>query len=432
MYGKDMMKTLVMLLCCFAAVRAGAEVKVEKIQLKDDMEAYRVSNKFFKTVLVSPKKTKSNEYTVNVIRGGWFKSIVLKNSVDLLSEGISPDGTVRYGLAQIFEPLVEIPKDQKELTIPGVGIGIIDKQGALKIKELFPWHSTVSKVGKKQEKVKISFLQDCDNNKKQLNYKMRIDCIFSDTSLVEIKGIFFNLGDKPMQARVSPTAIFNNSNPDLKPWIVVPYQQARVVNDKRINYIDCEPIVIENFRDYYEFSNDRLSKAKRWIAVGGLKDDGVFAFISKAAFEKVVFWKTESCFSIFPYIHLEAKPQERVEWEWKLVVGRGITTVNNVDEKGFFGLKLQKYGTERYKCEMQFLPVYASDGVVMDVLLKSARGSLLMTKSYETFDISPLKPECITMKLPRRIQAKERYMLKVEVFKKDKLDLTLDQWIFPE
>ncbi|MFA6715727.1 MAG: hypothetical protein WC082_00400 [Victivallales bacterium] len=419
-------------LFCWTAIQSGAEVKVEKIQLKNNLEAYRVSNKFFKTVLVSPQKTKSQEYSMNIIRGGWFKNIILKNSVDLLCEGITPDGTVRYGLAQIFEPLVEIPKDQKELIIPGIGIGTVDSKAVLKIKEFFPWHSVVSKTGENQENVKVSFLQDCDNSKKELNYKMRIDCIFSNTSLVELKGVFFNLSDKTIKARVSPMAIFNNSNSALKPWIVVPYQQARVVGGKRINYIDCEPIVIEKFRDYYEFSNERLSKAKRWIAVGGLEDDGVFAFISKAVLEKVVFWKTESCFSIFPYINIEAKPKERVEWTWQLVVGRGMKTVNNVDEKGFLGLALKKDEKDRYRCEMQFLPVYASEGVVMDVLLKSSRGSILQTKSYETFNISPLKPEFITMKLPKRIKAKERYMLKIEVFKKENLDLTLDQWIFPE
>lgn len=426
------MNKLLLFLFCLSAVQVGAEIKVEKILLKNNLEAYRVSNKFFKTVLVSPEKMESNKYAVNVIRGGWFKSIALNNSDDLLSEGTSPDGTIRYGLAQVFEPLVEIPKTQKELIVPGVGVGIIDNQAALKIKEFFPWHSLVSRTEKDEEKVTVSFLQDCDHGKKELNYKMRIDCIFSDTSLVEIKGVFFNLSDKTMNARVSPTAIFNNSNPDLKPWIVVPYQQARIVDNKRVNYIDCEPVFIENFRDYYEFSNERLSKAKRWIAVGGLEDEGVFAFISKTAFEKVVFWKSASCFSIFPYINLEAKPGERVEWAWQLIVGRGMKTVNNVEEKGLFGLKLEKCGNEQYKCEMQFLPVYASDGVVMDVLLKSARGSVFQSKSYETFEISPLKPEAITMKLPPKVKAKERYILKIEVFRKEKLDLTLNQWLFPE
>lgn len=261
---------------------------------------------------------------------------------------------------------------------------------------------------------------------------MRIDCTFSDSSLVEIKGVFFNLSDKVMKARVSPTAIFNSSNPALKPWIVVPYQQSRIVNNKRINYIDCEPIMIKNFRDYYEFTHERLSKAKRWIAVGGLENLGVFSFISQAVFEKVVFWKADDCFSIYPYINLKAEPQQRVEWTWKLIVGRGMNTINNVTEKGLFGLSLKKYSRgKRYKCEMQFMPVNTNKGMVMELLLKAAKGYMLATKSYETFKVSPLKPEFISMKLPKRVQAGNRYKLKIDMFEDNTHVLSMEQWIYP-
>lgn len=413
-----------------AGLQAGAAVKVEKIYLEKKFAGYLISNSFLRTVLITPNRLESNNYAVDVIRGGWFKNIALKSSGELLSKGTTPDGTIRYGLAQVFEPLVEIPKKgKKELILPGVGRGIINSNSSLKITEFFPWESKVSKIGDKKEKVMVSFLQNCDNSKKELNYKMRIDCVFSNSSMVELKGVFFNLSDDTLKARISPTAIFNNSNPNLMPWIVVPYQQSRTVKQKRINYIDCEPIIIKDFRDYYEFTNDRLSKAKRWIAVGGLKDQGVFSFISKTVFEKVVFWKTDDCFSIFPYINLEAKPKQRVEWTWKLIVGRGMNTVNSVTEKGLFGMKLKKYGT-RYKCEIQYMPIDLSDGMIMDVLLKAARGYVLSTKSYETFKISPLKPELITMKLPRRVEPNDRYKLKIDMFKRDKPVISIDHWLF--
>jgi hypothetical protein len=427
------MNKFLIFLFLLAALQLNAAVKVEKVYLKKKFAGYLISNKFLKTVLITPNKLEANNYAVDVVRGGWFKSIALKNSGELLSQGTTPEGAIRYGLAQVFEPLVEIPKGQKELILPGVGRGTIDANASLKITEFFPWRSTITRLGENKENVMISFLQDCDNSKKELNYKMRIDCIFSETSLVEIKGVFFNLSDKTLKARVSPTAIFNNSNPGLKPWIVVPYQQSRTVNKKRISYIDCEPIYIKDFRNYYEFTNDRLSRAKRWVAVGGLQQQGVFAFISKAVLEKVVFWKTDDCFSIFPYVNLEAKPKKRIEWSWKLVVGRGMKTINNVTEKGLFGMTLKKYSRgKRYKCEMQFMPIKSSDGMVMDVLLRASRGHILSTKSYETFKVSPLSPETITMKLPRKVKANERYRLKVDMFEDDNSLLTMEQWIFPE
>ena len=427
------MKNFLLFILLFAVLQLNAEVKVEKVYLKKKFAGYLVSNKFLKTVLIVPNKLEANKYAVDVIRGGWFKNIALKDSGDLLSKGTTPNGAIRYGLAQIFEPLVEIPDDRSEVILPGVGRGTIDSKAKLKITEFFPWKSSVTKVGEKKEKVMISFMQDCDNSEKQLSYKMRIDCIFSESSLVEIKGIFFNLSDKTLKARVSPTAIFNNSNPDLKPWIVVPYQQSRNVKGKRINYIDCEPIKIKDFRKYYEFTSNRLSKAKRWIAIGGLENAGVFSFISKTVFEKVVFWKTDNCFSIFPYVKLEAAPKKRVEWTWKLVVGRGMKTINNVTEQGLFGLRLKKYSRgKRFKCEMQFMPVNSSNGMVMDALLRSSRGSILLTKSYETFKISPLKPETIVMKLPKKIKAENRYKLKIDMFENDSSFISMEQWIFPE
>ena len=427
------MNKFIIFLLFFAVLQLNAKVKVEKVYLEKKFAGYLISNKFFKTVLMMPNKLKSNHYAVDVIRGGWFQNIALKNSNDLLCKGTAPDGAIRYGLAQTFEPLVEIPKAKKTIILPGIGRGTIDSSAKLNITEFFPWKSTISNVGEKKEKIMISFMQDSGNKKKELSYKMRIDCTFSDTTLVEIKGIFFNLSDKTLKARVSPTAIFNNSNPDLKPWIVVPYLQARIVNKKRISYVDCEPIYIKDFRNYYEFTNSRLSKAKRWIAIGGLDNESVFAFISKTVLDKVVFWKTDTCFSVFPYINLEAKPQQRVEWEWKLIVGRGMKTVNTVTEKGLFGLSLKKYSRgKRYKCEMQFMPVGSSSGMVLDLLLRASRGSILLTKSYDTFKLSPLKPESITVKLPKKVKSDNRYKLKIDVFENDNSLVSIEQLIFPE
>ncbi len=426
------MNKFLIFLFLLVGLQLGAAVKVEKIYLEKIFAGYLISNDYLKTVLITPNRLESNNYAVDVVRGGWFKSITLKNSGELLGKGTAPDGIIRYGLTQVFEPLVEIPKGKKELILPGVGRGIIDAKASLKITEFFPWESKITKVGANKEKVMISFLQDCDNSKKELNYKMRIDCIFSDSSLVELKGVFFNLSDETLKARVSPAAIFDNSNPDLKPWIVVPYQQSRTVNKKKINYIDCEPIAIKDFHNYYEFTNGRLSKAKRWIAIGGLENQGVFSFISKAVFEKVVFWKTDNCFSVSPYVNLEAKPQQRIEWTWKLIVGRGMDTINNVTEKGLFGIKLKKYSQgKRYKCEIQFIPVNSSDNMIMDVLLKASRGYVLLTKSYELFKVSPLKPESITIKLPRKVESNNRYKLKIDMFKDDKPFVSMEQWIFP-
>ncbi len=410
-----------------------AKVKIENVYFEKQLAGYLISNKFFKTILIMPNKLESNNYAVNVVRGSLLKSIVLKNSVNLLGEGVAPDGSICYGLAQVFEPLLEIPKGQKELILPGVGRGTIDDKAKLLVTELFPWRSIVTKTGKDKENVMVSFLQDCDSDKKELNYRMRIDCIFSDTTLVEIKGIFFNLSDKTLKARVSPSAVFNNSNPELKPWIVVPYQQSRIINKKRLNYIDCAPVGIRNFSKYYEFTHERLSKAKRWIAVGGLEQQGVFSFMSKAVFEKVVFWKTNSCFSIIPYVNIEAKAKERVEWNWKLIVGRGMNTINNVSEKGLFGLTLKKYDRDkRYKYEMQFMPVKSGKGMIMDVLLKSSKGSMLLTKSYEMFETSPLNPEAITIKFPGKVKSNNRYLLKIDILKNDNAFFTMEQWVFPE
>ena len=426
------MSKFLIFLFFLSSLQLMAKVKVEDVYLEKKFAGYLITTQFFKTVLIMPNKLESQKNDANIVRGGWFKDIVLNGSVNLLGKGIAPDGTLRYGLAQIFEPLVELPKDRKEVILPGVGRGVIDDKGILKITELFPWRSTVTRIGKNKENVKISFLQDCDNSKKELNYKMRIDCIFSDTALIEIQGVFMNLCEKTLKARVSPTAIFNNSNPDLKPWIVVPYQRSRLVDNKRITYIDSTPIPIKDFRNYHEFVQERLSKAKRWIAIGGLEQQGNLAFLSKAVIEKVVFWKTENCFSVFPYIDLEAKPRQRVEWTWNFIVGRGMDTINCVAENGIFGSTLKKDDNKRYKCYIQFMPVDSAKGMFIDVYLKSARGHMLSLKTYKTFGMSPLKPESITMKLPARISANERYLLRLETFKNDVLVLTAEQWLFPE
>jgi hypothetical protein len=429
------MSRLFTVILVLAGIQLSAGVKIENVYHKKKLAGYLVSSRFFSTVLFAPNELKSDQLDSNLIRGGWFRSASLKNSDNLLGACKTSGGIIHYGIAQIFEPLVEAPENQKEMIFPGVGRAVIEDNGSFKIKEFFPWESSITYEDKNQENATISFLQDSDTNKRKLDYKMRIDCKFTDSSVIELRGIFFNLGQKTLKARISPTAIFNNNDNSAAPWIVVPYQRAKLINGKRITYIDCNPVPVKDFRERYEFSGDRLSKAKRWIAVGGLRQKGLLSFISEAAIEKVVFWKTENCFSVLPYINITADPGKRVEWSWKIVVGRGLDTVSNVNAKGTLGVKMLKYmhaKKPRYKCKLQFLPTRKSKDMVMDVLVKSSRGTILGIKSYEMFDSSPLKPESIDMKLPKRLKPNNRYSIKVEVLKDSNIFMTIDHWLFPE
>jgi hypothetical protein len=414
-------------------LQASAKVTVEKVYWQKEFAGYLVNTSFFKTILLVPGKSEHEAMGPNVIRAGRFRSLQLKNSVNLLGKGKSPDGIMHYGLTQVFEPIGKLSPEQKDLILPGVGKGTVDNKGYLTVTEIFPWKSSFAPEGDKKDKFKISFSQDSDKDGKPLDYKMRIDCIFSDTAIVEIKGIFFNLSDKVLEAGVSPTATFSNINYQAKPWIVVPYQKSRVVNNRRINYIDCSPNFVKTLNEYYEFTENRLSKAKRWVAVGGLMDKGSIAFMTTDLIQKVIFWKTGKCFSIYPYIKLKANPKERAEWSWKLFAGRGMDSINHVTDKGMFGIKLEKQPRQqRYRCKLQFLPSEVHDDLLMDVFLKSSRGSIISTKSYESYKISPLKPETIIMKLPSNVDADKRYSIKFELLEKDELFLNLEQWIYPE
>lgn len=427
------MSRLFTVILVLAGLHLSAEVKIEEVFYKKKFAGYLVNSRFFRTVLFAPNELKSDQFGSNIIRGGWLKSISLKNSHNLLGACKTPDGTVRYGIAQIFVPQTTKSEEHKEVIFPGVGRGSIDSSGNTKIKEFFPWESKITR--KNKDNVTISFLQDSDTNKKKLNYKMRIDCSFTNSSIIELRGVFFNLGEKELKARISPSAIFNNNDKSANPWIVVPYQKSKIINGKRITYIDCNPASVKDFRERYEFTGDRLSKAKRWIAVGGLKQKGLLSFLSESVIEKIIFKKTENWFSVLPYININAAPGKRIEWTWKIIVGRGLDTVSNVNERGTLGVKIAKYGRgkyPRYKCKLQFLPTQKSKNMVMDVLVKSSRGTILGIKSYEMFDSSPLKPESINMKLPKRIRPNKRYSIKLEVLKNSNMFMTIDHWIFPE
>lgn len=429
------MSRLFIVILVLAGLHLSAEVKIEEVYYKKKFAGYLVNSRFFRTVLFAPNELKSDQLDSNIIRGGWLKSISLKNSHNLLGACKTSDGTVRYGIAQIFAPQIEASEEQKEVILPGIGRGSVDSSGNTKIKEYFPWESNITYEGKNKDNATISFLQDSDSNKKKLNYKMRIDCSFTDSSIIELRGVFFNLGEKEIKARISPSAIFNNNDNSTNPWLVVPYQRSKIISGKRITYIDCNPTPVKDLRERYEFTGDRLSKAKRWVAIGGLKQKGILSFLSEAVIEKIIFRKTENCFSVLPYINITAAPGKRVEWTWKIIVGRGLDTVSNVNEKGILGVKMAKYGHSkypRYKCKLQFLPTQKSKDMVMDVLVKSSRGTILGIKSYEMFDSSPLKPESINMKLPKRLRPNKRYSIKLEVLKDSNLFMTIDHWVFPE
>ncbi|MDD5728872.1 MAG: hypothetical protein PHV59_09930 [Victivallales bacterium] len=418
----------------FSALRLHAGVKIEEVYLENKFTGYLVESDFFSAVIFAPDKLNPIQVSPDALRGGWFRNLALKGSENLLAGGQAPDGKLRYGLVQVFEPVMELPEKQKEFILPGIGKSIVDDNGEIQIKEPFPWTAKISYSGKNKENAEISFSQDCDGKGQKLNYKMRIDCTFTDSAIMEIHGVFLNLDTKTFTGRISPAAIFNNSD-ETAPWIAIPYQRARKLKTGRITYIDSTPLPVSRLSDYYEFSQDRLSKVKRWLAVGGLKQKGMLVFLSEANPEKAVFWKSGNCFSAFPCVKLEAKPQERVEWSWKIIIGRGLDAIDSVTEKGILGINLSKPGQgkhRRYKCTIQFLPVAKSKDLIMDILLKSARGMILDVKSYEMFDSSPLKPESIIMKLPGRVQPDARYLLKVELMKDGNIFMHSDHWLFPE
>jgi hypothetical protein len=422
-------KKLIFLLL-FSCLHLSAKVQVEKIYLQKKLVAYAISTKFFKTVLAIPGEQKSKSRAMNVVCG--LQSIILKNSVGLLGKGIAPDGTTYYGFSQVFEPIVDLSKGAGRVVLLGIGKGEIDDKGELQVREFYSWHSSVSREGRDKENLKISFLQRCDKGKKALGYKMRIDYTFSDTALIEIKVTFLNLTEKVLRVRVSPRTIFKNSNSKFAPWIVVPYQRSRHIKEKRLNYIDCSPILLKGLKNSYEFTRQRLSRAKRWIAVGGLEQKGIFAFLSKEPIRKVVFWKKADCFSVYPSFDIEAKPRESRKLTWKIIVGRGMKTIRNISEQGLLGFEVKKRGkTKRYGCNIQFLPIKPSKDMLMELLLKSSRGYFLLTKTYETFVSSPLKPELVKLKLPKKVVEKERYLLKVEMLKNGNAFFSMEEWMFP-
>jgi hypothetical protein len=417
---------LVMLLL---AIDCAAGVKVEKLHnKKKELIGYVVANNFFKAVLVAPGKYSSSKYGADIVRGGWFKDIILKNAdKGLLGSGKSPYGDFRFGLTQLFEPEISLKLNQKVVWVPGIGKGQVDKDGNLIVSEFFPWKSQIIE---KNKKLIVSYSQTA-NATSDYSYKIRIDCEFNDSAIVKLKGIFFNTGKQTFKANVSPSPIFELPIENT-PWVTVPYQRSKTLKKGRINYICTAPLSIKELKKNYVFAGNRLSKAKRWVAAGGLAGDGIFVFKSKALFEKVIYWKGVSCFSVYPTVKIEAKPGDRVEWEWDLVFGRGLKEVSAISSKGVYGVRTYdaKSGT-RLMCEIAFMPYDTEKGLIMEPVFKSATGKMIALKSNEMLTISPLRPGKAIIMMSDRIVKGERYRVDIEMLKNDEYYDAKEVWIYP-
>ncbi|MFA7230522.1 MAG: hypothetical protein WC071_04575 [Victivallaceae bacterium] len=428
-----MVKRLQIIFLIFFSINTFAGIKIEKLfDGKNQVTGYVIVNKFFKAVLVDPGQVEAENYGEDVCRGGWFRDIILKNTKkNLLGECRIPGGEFRFGLAQIFEPTITIPADDKVQPadmVTGGGKIKQSKDGRINISEVFPWKTSVEE---ETGKIVVSFSQDATLSN-DFAYKMRIDLTFTDSASVTVKGIFFNTGQKEFTANICLAPVFENPYEDTA-WITVPHLDARKQEDKRINIISKNPILVKELGKEYLFNESRLSKANRWVAAGGLTGNAVFAFLGELPIDKVAFWKNAQCFSLKPYINITAAPGVRTEWKWNVIFGRGLNRVSKVTDKGIFAFYAEQGSNVSERLlKMDFMPLSELNGLFLDSTVKTMTGRMIMTKSSEMIKISPLQPGVITLKLPDHIKKDNNYLLKLELFSGDNLFYEMTEAFSPE
>ncbi|QSH40771.1 hypothetical protein P0136_11530 [Lentisphaerota bacterium ZTH] len=418
---------LSILSCC---VLANAKVQISEIKVKKSLVACSVRTKYFRAFLVNPAKYNSAKYCDNSLRGGWFKNFIIKNADSgIMGTGESPFADYRFGLAQAFEPEIELTKGLKEAVLPGIGIAAIENNTIAKIKDFFPWTFNISQ---NSDKSIVSFSQSFKSKTSDTAYKLRIDCVFQDSAEVIIKGVFLNTGKQEIRGGICPMPIFKRGL-EKKCWISVPHIRSRKIKKKRWNYINTNPLSVEKMRDYYEFSSQRLSKAKRWIAAGGMQDKELMVFVSARPLDKVLFWKTPGFFSISPMINIRVAPGKRLTWKWKYIFGRGLDRIDAVLKTGLLSCEISpRSSTSKYfKGRLKFLPYKETRDITIDAIVKNSRRRIISTGTYDMLQMSPLQPDYANIKLNKRFRKNRRYLMEIEIFKDNSLIDSNSDFLYP-
>ncbi len=406
-------------------------VTIQTIDIdKDGTPDYLIVNKYYTAALINPGAKSLDQSAPGVSRGGWFKEIVPAGS----EKGfLASENGVKFGLTQVFGPMTFAPADQAAKTeTPGEPKETPAEQKkepaeAAAATPSLPWQSNFEK---KDDEVIVSFSQDVQISKDK-SYKLRIDTKFSDSSKISVKGILFNNSKETLTTTVSPHPFFNIRYEAMVPksWISIPVKRAFNAGDKKIVSINSDPISISKMMPYTEYNEDRFSKAERWVAAGGIGDNGVFAILTRTPLAKIVFWKDNDTFGVEPVIKIEVPPEQRVEWEWTLLFGKGLESVSRVTDSGIYSIRNVdvKDSTEVI---IDYLPSKDMDGISLDLTLNSPEGKMIMNKNKEFAGISPLKPGSVKLNLPPDMKNK-RYLLKFEFFTNDTAMDQFTYWLNP-
>ena len=393
---------------------------------KDGNPDYIVVNKYYTVFIVSPGDKLMESTDSETFATGWLKEIVNAGSE---KNAHNNDSGIKFGLSQIFNPPTFTPPGQAEKTIAGEeNTGDPPKAPAsLNQVPAVPWQSNIEK---NEKDITISFSQEVQASKARA-YKLKMEIKFTDSSKIISKNVLFNTGEEVLSTTTSPLPFFNINYEAMNPtsWISIPIKRAFNAGDKKIVGINSDPLSVGEMAKYTEYNEDRFSKAERWVSVGGLSDKGVCAILTKSPVAKIIFWKDNDCFSIEPVIRIEALPNQHVEWEWTMLLGRGLDSVSKVTDSGIYAIKNINV-KDSAEATISYLPAKAMDGVSLDLTLNTPEGKMIMNKNKEFAAVAPQKPGQVKLNLSPEMKTR-RYLMDLEFISGG---VTIDQfsaWLNP-
>jgi hypothetical protein len=407
---KVQLKLYLLVLTAILSVCQLYAVTVQTVDFdKDGNPDYIVSNKFFTAYVINPGAKLLDQTDPGTFLPEWPKEI-LNASVEK-SPGGNNDHGVKFGLSQIFNPPTFTTPGQ-EKTVPSEEKTDEPRRDSASLNQTTdgPWQSSIEKNDKETT---ISYSLEVQTPKEK-SYKLRIDTKFTDSSKITVKGVLFNTGVETMSTTVSPLPFFNINYEALNPtsWISIPIKRSFSAGDKKIVGINPDPIPIDKIMKYTEYYEDRISKAERWVAAGGIADKGICAILTKSHVAKIIFWKDNDCFSLDQFIRIEAMPNQRVEWEWTILFGKGLDAVSKVTESGLYSIKNVNV-RDSSEVTFSYLPSKALDGVSLDLTLNTPEGKMIMNKNKEFAATSPQNPGKVKLNLSPDMKNK-RYLLDLE------------------
>lgn len=363
-----------------------------------------LENDSLRITMINP----ADDYGCRFNKGGWIKNIVLKDKNEqlLIGDSIFPNHPA-FGLTEEYTPSVHLEEKQKDKSVRfKLGVGRVIRSGKSKFKDkplqFFPWETKVN--GPES----LTFAQNAVSSK-GYDYKLKKKFHLLGSTL-HISNHLTNTGNETLSGNLYLHPFFNLKNDLNAGWFNIAGRKNRESVRVTAALKGSDGLFTENTK----------GKAVHWVATGNHETKSVTGMLCDVDFIKVDVWKFKECYAVEPFIKINVKPGETLSWNWRLLFGRGLSKVSDMNAHGMTEIKRTDTGID-----VILLPSKKINHVTMRLRVLRRSGETVYEKVQKCGSAFPFKP--VRMSFPSALKQKNGHKIQLDIISMGKTLIHIEE-----